>query len=482
MAESTAARIQFDEVLFKVFLEETTQDLSKLRDQRLVSKGNRSMVLEHLIRMRSAWHHPQPSATISSIPKASEEEAREIVDNFLQRTHSDVDGALQRTDTDAEGGTLRRSYSDIETALLHRTDSDGEQSRQSAAVPELRASESEPEVSTSAAPSQDPTRDTDRADGDVANRGTNAGNGRPQRRRRQGSLVHALAAAITERTAALDTPHRAEVRRLQQDRAVSQLESSFRNRLESILQTQQHVRSMVSGGGAALPVSVYSQMVHNANQPQTETTGELRDLIQRHVVQARLTSSEFRDRLERVLLNRHTPGRQRSRHNHATDQLSFAQPPAALISAPQQYAALGLGAVQMQQMADLRSEMSRMQAQLDEMRRLVSAGFEVSLDIQRSVRQELAGFVHTHNIPIHHVTAVATAAVSPASAPPSSSTPNGNGCGMCVVCSERSSDALLYRCGHVGTCFTCATALHNSNRGCPICRAPILDVCRIYIP
>ncbi|XP_058072333.1 uncharacterized protein LOC131221181 [Magnolia sinica] len=51
--------------------------------------------------------------------------------------------------------------------------------------------------------------------------------------------------------------------------------------------------------------------------------------------------------------------------------------------------------------------------------------------------------------------------------------------GSCCICYEMPVDSLLYRCGHLCTCFKCAHELKCSGR-CPICRAPIIDVVRAY--
>ena len=56
--------------------------------------------------------------------------------------------------------------------------------------------------------------------------------------------------------------------------------------------------------------------------------------------------------------------------------------------------------------------------------------------------------------------------------PPASST--------CSVCYDRPADAVLYRCGHQCACMQCAYYMRHERLGCPLCRAPIEDVVRVY--
>lgn len=50
----------------------------------------------------------------------------------------------------------------------------------------------------------------------------------------------------------------------------------------------------------------------------------------------------------------------------------------------------------------------------------------------------------------------------------------------CVVCMENPKEVLLYPCGHRCLCARCSVLLHLSNFTCPICRAPVNDLVRIY--
>ena len=51
---------------------------------------------------------------------------------------------------------------------------------------------------------------------------------------------------------------------------------------------------------------------------------------------------------------------------------------------------------------------------------------------------------------------------------------------ICVICADREADAVLYRCGHRCACLRCAHYLRHDRQPCPVCRAPIDDVLRIF--
>lgn len=52
----------------------------------------------------------------------------------------------------------------------------------------------------------------------------------------------------------------------------------------------------------------------------------------------------------------------------------------------------------------------------------------------------------------------------------------------CAICCENPIDSALYSCGHMCMCYECAQEQwHGAGDGqCPLCRAVIRDVIRIY--
>ena len=51
----------------------------------------------------------------------------------------------------------------------------------------------------------------------------------------------------------------------------------------------------------------------------------------------------------------------------------------------------------------------------------------------------------------------------------------------CKVCCEEAVNCVLYTCGHMCMCYSCAMAVKEQKGGlCPICRQPIQDVIKTY--
>lgn len=52
--------------------------------------------------------------------------------------------------------------------------------------------------------------------------------------------------------------------------------------------------------------------------------------------------------------------------------------------------------------------------------------------------------------------------------------------GKCTICLELDVDTVLYKCGHMCVCYGCGMNLKAREAACPLCRAPIRDIIRIY--
>lgn len=54
------------------------------------------------------------------------------------------------------------------------------------------------------------------------------------------------------------------------------------------------------------------------------------------------------------------------------------------------------------------------------------------------------------------------------------------GSGVCVICVDASSEAVCVPCGHVAGCISCLKQIKDKKLGCPVCRANIDQVIKLY--
>lgn len=112
-------------------------------------------------------------------------------------------------------------------------------------------------------------------------------------------------------------------------------------------------------------------------------------------------------------------------------------------------------------------EIQSLRAQMNEMKSLLKLTFDLQMDIQRSIRQEVAAALN--NVAgSNQVRLPATAASRPVNDT------------HCLICLDRHSDTVLYQCGHMCVCNICGRDLIARGHTCPVCRAPIKDVIRAY--
>lgn len=101
---------------------------------------------------------------------------------------------------------------------------------------------------------------------------------------------------------------------------------------------------------------------------------------------------------------------------------------------------------------------------LDAMQQMLQMMFSMQMDMQRSLRQEVASALANH-----------TAAPSPT---------QPVNAGHCTICLTAVADTVLYRCGHLCVCYTCGLQLRQAASAdamkCPVCRAPVDDILRVY--
>ncbi|CAH8357964.1 unnamed protein product [Eruca vesicaria subsp. sativa] len=100
---------------------------------------------------------------------------------------------------------------------------------------------------------------------------------------------------------------------------------------------------------------------------------------------------------------------------------------------------------EMEIISEMRSQILQLQLEMSELRDSVKTCLDVNASLQKSVHREN---------PLKR---------------------------KCCVCNETQVEALLYRCGHMCTCLRCANELLYNGGKCPICRAKILDVVRVFV-
>ena len=110
---------------------------------------------------------------------------------------------------------------------------------------------------------------------------------------------------------------------------------------------------------------------------------------------------------------------------------------------------------------EIERQIHTMSAEMKEMKGMIKLLVDTQLDIQRSIRQEVNALMKSSTIT------------------PAAPTPLIKD-GTCVVCLEVACDTVLYRCGHLCCCFNCARSLRVAGHHCPVCRAEVTDILRIY--
>ncbi|KAM7524756.1 hypothetical protein LguiA_014658 [Lonicera macranthoides] len=119
--------------------------------------------------------------------------------------------------------------------------------------------------------------------------------------------------------------------------------------------------------------------------------------------------------------------------------------------------------IDMEFIYDLRGHMEQLHQEMFEIRKSLKSCINMQVKLQRSIKQEVASAVKRSVRKEGKESARKTTRK-----------------GRCCVCNEKRIDSLLYRCGHMCTCFKCAHDLQMSTGKCPVCEAPILDVVRPY--
>ncbi|CAA2976442.1 E3 ubiquitin ligase [Olea europaea subsp. europaea] len=119
--------------------------------------------------------------------------------------------------------------------------------------------------------------------------------------------------------------------------------------------------------------------------------------------------------------------------------------------------------IEMDLIYHLRGQMEQLHREMSKLRRSIKSCINMQVKLQCSIEQEAA------------------AAICPSDQKArKDSRIKGLSKGRCRICCETEVDSVLYRCGHMCTCFKCAHEWQHSSGKCPICGAQILDVSKKY--
>ncbi len=100
------------------------------------------------------------------------------------------------------------------------------------------------------------------------------------------------------------------------------------------------------------------------------------------------------------------------------------------------------------------------------MQQMLQLMFTMQMDMQRTLRHEVASSMANNSL------TTMTSSSQPMNA------------GHCTICLNSIADTVLYRCGHLCVCYMCGLNLQQTTSAngmkCPICRAPVDDILRVY--
>ncbi|CAF0828251.1 unnamed protein product [Rotaria sp. Silwood1] len=183
---------------------------------------------------------------------------------------------------------------------------------------------------------------------------------------------------------------------------------------------------------------------------------EISDLVHRQLVTSAL-ESDFRSHLEQNVLNRLERGAPAEQQQQQQQQQHVA-PTAAIPPVPPQLPRANVHAPA--------SSIDALSARIDTMQQMLQLMYRMQMDMQRSLRQDVASALANSS------TTTMNSSNQPVQA------------GHCTVCLSAIADTVLYRCGHLCVCYMCGLQLQQGTTvnavKCPICRAPVEDILRVY--
>lgn len=196
-----------------------------------------------------------------------------------------------------------------------------------------------------------------------------------------------------------------------------------------------------------------------------------------------MLESEFRHQLEGMLVRR-----EQRPHVLSTRSSYNSRSQAADAGMASEYTHEGSTGYEGASTEALESVIRALREEVQILKNVISASFDLQLDIQRSIRQEVSAAMNApaklslSKAPVQDTSActVEESGVGSSEMVQKKETEPIRA-GICTICLEARIDSLLYSCGHMCTCSLCGRHLIASGQCCPICRAPVRDVVRAFM-
>ncbi|XP_076913177.1 uncharacterized protein LOC143571704 [Bidens hawaiensis] len=128
-------------------------------------------------------------------------------------------------------------------------------------------------------------------------------------------------------------------------------------------------------------------------------------------------------------------------------------------SIPQSSPAITHQTIEMELIYEMRGHMEQLHHEIMDLRKSIKSCVNMQVKLQHSFKQNV-GAAATHSAADQRI----------------DRKPSGIVQHNCSICYDAQVDSLLYRCGHMCTCFDCAMELKRTGEECPVCESPILDV------
>ncbi|CAL0334931.1 unnamed protein product [Lupinus luteus] len=294
----------------------------------------------------------------------------------------------------------------------------------------------------------------------------------------------------------LDTEsHNEDIRKLLERRTVSSfLSSDFRDTMDRLMDchrgTQTHLvsRQDEEDNNQAL-IAILQERLHLARSPREDEREQPEDKEERrndedeeeHKEEEEEEEEEHEHERETLISNSYNDaGDYFSRSSSPTNLTTWSYVDnetgddfdrvASISSPPSQSQSFGKDSrqnsssanhhsIEMELIYDLRGQMEQLHREMSELRKSMKTSTDMQMQAHQSKNQEV-NTVKREEKKSHNKAPIK---------------------GNCCICYDMKVDSVLYRCGHMCACLKCANELQWNSGKCPICRAKIVDVVRVYV-